>query len=135
MVDVAHGLVVADTDVVIDFLRGGEPGASALRGPLSEDRLRFTAVTAFELRVGTDFLDRRRDIVSLLAGRTLPLDALAAIRGGEVYARLRQAGEEIGIKDSLQAGICLRYELELLTRNIAHFRRVLGLRLAPVDKP
>lgn len=126
----AVGLVAADTDIVIDFLRGREPGASSFRRSLSGDQVRLTAVTAFELRVGTDFLERHGDIVALLGGRTLPLDALGAIRGGEVYARLRQGGEDIGVKDSLQAGICLRYDLPLLTRNVDHFRRVPGLRIA-----
>jgi tRNA(fMet)-specific endonuclease VapC len=35
--------------------------------------------------------------------------------------------------DCLQAGICLRFDLPLATRNHKHFERVAGLRLYDVD--
>ena len=52
------GLVVIDTDLSIDYLRGRAPGAVLVRDLISAGMLRLTAVTGFELRVGTDFLDR-----------------------------------------------------------------------------
>lgn len=72
--DMGNGLVAADTDLVIDFLRGEGPGAAAVRRWLTDGRLRLTALTAFELRVGASFLDVHSGIESLLARRTLPLD-------------------------------------------------------------
>ena len=59
------GLVVVDTDLVIDFLRGKGTGAPLVRELVGSHRLRVTAITAFELRVGTDFLARRDDILRL----------------------------------------------------------------------
>ena len=125
----ADSLVVADTDYVIDFLRGGGPGAPSVRRWLREQRLRLTAVTAFELRLGTDFLARRGAIDLLLGGRTLPLDTRAALLAGEVFAELEAQGRGIGIKDCLQAGVCRRFDLPLATRNSRHYRRIDGLRL------
>lgn len=126
-------LVVADTDLIIDFLRGRGPGARLTRELLVERRLRLTAVTGFELRVGTDFLDRRMQIQQLFRSRTVALDLASALRAGEIAAVLNKAGSAIGFADCLQAGICLRHDLPLATRNRKHFDRVDGLRLVDVE--
>jgi len=127
------GLVVVDTDLLIDFLRGKGPGVGVVRALLVEQRLRLTAVTGFELRMGTDFLARRDDILRLFRSRTVPLDLASALRGGEVAAGLRVSGQVIGFADSLQAGICLRHDLPFATRNRRHFDRIPGLRLTDLD--
>jgi tRNA(fMet)-specific endonuclease VapC len=129
------GRVVADSDLLIDFLRGQGPGVRIVRTLIAEHRLRLTAITGFELRVGTDFLDRRDDIMRMFRSRTLPLDLPSALRAGEVAATLRRRGEPIGFADCLQAGICLRHDLPLATRNRTHFGRVDGLVLADLDSP
>lgn len=126
------GVVVVDTDLVIDFLRGKGPGVPLVRELIAAHRLRVTAITAFELRVGTDFLARRDDILRLLRSRTFPLDSRSALRAGEVAATLRRNGQDIGLADCLQAGICLNFGLPLATRNRKHFQRVDGLRLHQV---
>jgi tRNA(fMet)-specific endonuclease VapC len=126
------GLVVVDTDLVIDFLRGKGPGATLVRELIAGHRLRVTAITAFELRVGADFLARRDDILRLARSRTFPLDSASALRAGDVAASLRGAGQDIGLADCLQAGICLNLDLPLATRNRKHFDRVAGLRLLDV---
>ena len=90
-------------------------------------------MTGFELRVGTDFVTRRDEILRLFRSRTLPLDLASALRGGEVAAALRALGQGIGFADSLQAGICLRHDLPLATRNRKHFDRIPGLPLAEID--
>ncbi len=125
--------VVVDTDLVVDFLRGRGPGAPLVRQLIIDHRLRLTAITAFELRVGTDFLARRDDILRLVHSRTFPLDYSAALRAGEVAATLRAAGQEIGMADCLQAGICLKFDLPFATRNRKHFSRIAGLRLMGIE--
>jgi tRNA(fMet)-specific endonuclease VapC len=57
------------------------------------------------------------------------------LRGGEVAATLRRRGQDIGMADCLQAGICLRHDLPLATRNRRHFERVAGLLLADLGDP
>jgi tRNA(fMet)-specific endonuclease VapC len=125
-------LVVVDTDLIIDFLRGRGPGVELVRELIVGHRLRVTAVTAFELRVGTDFLARRDEVLRLVRSRAFPLDPGSALRAGEVAATLRETGRDIGLADCLQAGICLNFELPLATRNRKHFDRVDGLRLLDV---
>lgn len=125
--------VVVDSDLLIDFLRGNGDGVEIVASLITQRRLRLTAITAFELRVGTDFLSRQADILALVRGRTIPLDAAAALRGGEVAAALSRQGRPIGFADCLQAGVCLRHEIPLATRNRRHFDRVTGLKLFEPD--
>ena len=60
------GLRVVDTDLAIDFLRDRGPGAERVKEWLERDLARFSAMTAFELRLGTDFTKRTERIGRLL---------------------------------------------------------------------
>lgn len=126
-------LLVADTDLIIDFLRGRGAGAPLVREWLQARRLRLTSITAYELGSGLDFDDRQEEILGLLDGRTLHLDVASALAAGRVRRRLKAAGLEIGTPDLLQAGICLRHGLPFATRNRRRFDRVPGLTLVPLE--
>jgi tRNA(fMet)-specific endonuclease VapC len=128
------GRVVVDTDLVIDYLRGKGQGVAVVRHLVRTGRLRLTAVSGFELRVGLDFVGRRDDIMALFRHRTLPLDLHAALNAGKVASQLKAAGTPVGFADYLQAGICLRHGLPFATRNNKHFNRVDGLELADLDE-
>ncbi|MEX0789858.1 MAG: type II toxin-antitoxin system VapC family toxin [Actinomycetota bacterium] len=123
------GLVVVDTDLVIDFLRGAGRGVPLVRKLISDGLFRVTAITAFELRLGADFLPRGTEILRLLKSRTVPFDLPSALRAGEVFSTLRSAGAGVGMADCMLAGTCLRHDLPLATRNTRHFERVEGLQL------
>jgi len=73
------------------------------------------------------------EILRIFRSRTVSLDLLGAIRAGEVASALQARGAGIGLADCLQAGICLRRELPLSTRDRQHFSRIDGLRLFDVD--
>ena len=121
-------MIVADTDVLIDFLRGREPGAEAVGSALETGQLQTTAVSCFELLSGAR-TGREREIVERLLDRipVLALDRDAARRAAEVRRDLDQVGEAIGMADSLIAGIALAHNSRLLTRNRRHFERVASL--------
>lgn len=131
MVDLENQLVVIDTDLAIDFLRGVEPGSGFVLSAFSEGRGRITAVSVFELRAGADFVRKQAHLEPLFAG-VLAFDAMSALLAGEVQLWLDGRGLGIGVKDTMIAGICRRFELPLATRNLRHFERVPGLRLVPV---
>lgn len=125
------GLVVVDTDLLIDFLRGRGDGANLVRHLIVTHRLRLTAVTAFEIRLGSDFVARKDEMMRLFRSRTLPLDVPSALEAGRVHAALERKGSGIGLADAMQAGICLRHGLPFATRNRKHFERVSDLTLHP----
>jgi hypothetical protein len=62
VVVVADERLTADTDLVIDFLRGKRARRRPHRNSLRSGVVRFSAATAFELRLGADFLRRRRQV-------------------------------------------------------------------------
>jgi tRNA(fMet)-specific endonuclease VapC len=121
---------LADTDVLIDFLRGvGD--AERIGIELSTGRLCTTAVTAFELWAGSKNPQQAATVEALLAAVTvLPLDISAARRAGEVRRELERTGMEIGMADSLIAGIALDRGAILITKNRKHYQRVPGLKLS-----
>ncbi len=128
-------MMVADTDVLIDFLSGVDPGASHVALELGRGSLQTTAITRFELLSGARSAKQEAPVRQLLAAvPTLPLDEAAADRAAHVRKSLEQAGSSIGMADSLIAGIVLLHGVPLLTRNRRHFERVAGLRLADLDE-
>lgn len=75
---------------------------------------------------------RQQAVVEILpdALRILPLDADAAAAAADARRRLLERGEDIGMADSLIAGVCLANEGMLLTNNKKHFKRIEGLKLS-----
>lgn len=126
-------MIVADSDVLIDFLTDRGPGAGRVAALLAVGSLATTAVARFELLCGVrDERERRvRDLLAALP--VLPLDGAAADAAARVRRGLRSRGEDVGMADSLIAGIALAAGAELLTRNQRHFSRVPSLRLAELD--
>jgi len=121
-------MIVADTDVLIDALRGREPSAARVRAGLRDGTLVTTSVNAFELLSGARS-PREADAVDRLLGAMtiLPLDATAAGRAASCRRDLEAAGQTIGMGDSLIVGICLSRTTGLLTRNRRHLDRVTDL--------
>jgi len=79
---------------------------------------------------GLDERDRA-DLRRALRGmRVYPLDARSAARAAALWRELEAAGRRIGDRDVLTAAIALSAGLPILARNVEHFRRVPGLRLA-----
>ncbi len=123
-------MIVADTDVLIDYLRGFEPVAGRIALELAHSALSTTAVTSFELHSGAHSPRQRRAVETLLAAMTVvPLGPSEASRAALVHRVLSEKGQQIGMADSLIAGICLERDAILLTRNRRHFERVEGLYL------
>ncbi|MFO7893953.1 MAG: PIN domain-containing protein, partial [Longimicrobiales bacterium] len=60
-------MIVADTDVLIDALRGRDPAAERIHHELGTGALATTAITAFELRSGARRDQERAAVEKLLA--------------------------------------------------------------------
>lgn len=121
-------LVIADTDVVVNFFTDTPPFAQALADLMKEGRLAVTAITVFELYAGVIGGKRLKQIeVFCESVPVFNLDLLAAAYAGKIYTDLKSKGMTIGNQDILIAGICLANGLPLLTRNSAHFAPIKGL--------
>jgi tRNA(fMet)-specific endonuclease VapC len=124
-------MIIADTDVLIDYLADVEPAASRLALELQHPQLHTTAVSRAELLRGARTRRQLDAVTTLLdAIPTLPLDAPAADCAAGIARALDAAGASIGMADALIAGIAVRHGGVLLTRNRRHFSRVAELQLS-----
>lgn len=124
-------MIIADTDVLIDFLRGRGGGAKRVALELETRSFGTTAITAFELRSGARTSKQREGIDTLLEAMTLlsfgPEEARIA---AERRQQLESQGQAIGMADYMIAAVCIANDGVLLTRNRKHFERVEGLKLS-----
>jgi tRNA(fMet)-specific endonuclease VapC len=124
-------MIVADTDVLIDFLAGRDPGAERVAAELERGDLATTVINRFELLAGARGKRQEGAVQELLAALlTLPLEEEAADEAAGIRRSLESSGAGIGMGDSLIAGIVRARHAVLLTRNRSHFDRVPGLELS-----
>jgi tRNA(fMet)-specific endonuclease VapC len=122
-------MIVLDTDILIDFLRGKD-AAVGLLARLEEDgeELATTCVNAAELwRGGAGTARHVQEALDRLL--ELPLDAGSARRFGQVMSALDRAGRPIPEVDGLVAAIALEHGGRIATGNRRHFARVAGVRV------
>ena len=118
-------IVIADTDVIIDFFLGAEPAASVIEELIDKDRLALTSITVFELYAGITGKKRIKQIDNLTSILpVIPLEEKHAEVSAEIYNKMKKAGNLIGNQDILIAGICISLDIPIMTRNIAHFSRI-----------
>jgi tRNA(fMet)-specific endonuclease VapC len=124
-------VIIADTDVLIDFLRGRGGAAKRVAIELETRSFGTTAITAFELRSGAHTSNQRKGIDTLLDAMTLlsfgPEEARIA---ADLRLQLESQGQAIGMADCMIAAVCIANDGVLLTRNRQHFERVEGLTLS-----
>ncbi len=123
-------MILADTDVLIDYLKDVQPIAGKVLEYREADSLGTTVVSCFELLNGARqgrLGDRVRHLVATMP--IISLDQAAATQAALIHQDLEQIGRAIGMADSLIAGIALANDLPLLTRNRKHFEHIQGLRL------
>jgi toxin FitB len=124
--------VLLDTCVLSELRK---PGANAnVRARVEEidaHRLFLSVITLGELTKGVILLTdskRKRDLTSWLlsleqqfVAQILPIDQDVARLWGELTARARTNGVQIGASDGLIAATALRHGLHVMTRNTRHF--------------
>ncbi len=77
-------------------------------------------------------VDRQRFLDEVIATFTpLHINESIAMRSGELEAELELRGEKLDIADILIASTAIEYDLEIVTQNIDHFKRIPGLKIRP----
>lgn len=126
-------MFVLDTNTVAYFFRGEGCVAPRLLATAPRD-IALPAIVAYELRYGIARLPaatrRAEQLETLLAWITiLPFDDRSSRLAADLRAQLERAGPPIGPHDILIAATALAAQATLVTRNVAEFSRVPGLRL------
>ena len=117
-----------DTNSLIDYLKGREPGASAVEKAVKTYNCCVASISVYELLFGVARAQREIGEQALLGMMTvLSLDDAVAKRAASLHAELIRKNQDIGIKDILIAATCLEHSVPILTANERHFSRVPGL--------
>jgi tRNA(fMet)-specific endonuclease VapC len=124
-------MIVADSDVLIDFLRGRGDGARRVAIELETRSFATTAITAFEIRSGARTTRQKKSVDTLLEAMTvLPFGPDEARIAAEIRQQIESEGQPIGMADYMIAAACIAVDGILLTRNRKHFDRIKGLKLS-----
>jgi tRNA(fMet)-specific endonuclease VapC len=125
---------LVDTDILSEFLRGNLKVVENAGKYLEMfDTINFSIISYYEIMNGLLYKDAKRQIKKFEdfaeLNKILPLTISATRLAAEVYADLKKTGQPIGHIDCLIAGIALTNQLQLVTNNTDHFKRVKGLDL------
>jgi predicted nucleic acid-binding protein len=126
---------ILDTDILSEFLRGNLQVIDKVDEHLKEyGFISLSIITYYEILNGLLFKDARKqltrfeDFVGL--NKIIPLTLRMAKTAAIIQADLRKKGTEIGHTDTLIAGIAIISELQLVTNNTDHFKRIKSLEIA-----
>lgn len=126
-------VIVADTDVIIDFFADVSPYAQFIVNIIKKNELAITSVSVFELYAGIIGKKRLKQIEDFVRSVfTFPFNAVEAAIAAKIFTELKAKGRLIGNQDILIAGICIANSLPLLTKNVAHFSIIKDLKLISI---
>ena len=113
---------LADTSVLVDYLRGVEPARVLLRSALKRRQVVFGSVlTRIELSIGMRADERSATDALVKALRWLPVDAAVAGRADQLARRYARSHSGIDAVDYCIAASALENGVQLWTLNIRHF--------------
>jgi predicted nucleic acid-binding protein len=128
-----------DTDILSEFLRGNPKVIANVDEYLKEHGfVNLSIITYYEILNGLLYKDARKQLkkfeefVSL--NKVIPLTQRMAKVAAAIQADLRKKGTVIGHTDTLIAGIAITNDLQLVTNNTNHFKRIKGISLANWSK-
>jgi predicted nucleic acid-binding protein len=120
---------LADTSVLVDYLRGVEPARDLLRSALErEEVVSASVLTRIELSIGMRAAERRATDALVGALRWLTVDARITEQADALARRYAPGHSGIDAVDYCVAASALVHRLELWTLNVRHFPMFDGLR-------
>lgn len=127
--------MILDTSFILDLMEE-DKGAVARYVKLSENNeiVRVCAPTIFELWTGiacssSPEAEKAKVSNALSQFDVIKFDGRCAEKAGEINGSLIRGGRRIDPEDTMIAGTALLENETVLTRNVKHFSRVLGLRV------
>jgi len=127
--------VMLDTDALSEFLRGNASIVHKVDEYLKEyGFISLSIITYYEILNGLLYRDAKKQLKSFEAfaklNRVVPLTMKTVKISASIQSELRKKGTVIGHTDTLIAGIAIASDLQLITNNTNHFKRIKGLDFA-----
>jgi predicted nucleic acid-binding protein len=127
--------MIADTSFLIDIMKSNKEAIKKAENiGKNGSTIAVTSISIFELFVGVALTikqeQERNRINRILGGLSIiSFDEDSAREAGRIYAQKRKSGSIMEPEDSMIAGVCLRRNETIITRNIKHFKDIEGLRI------
>lgn len=123
--------VIADSDFLVDLLRGSKGAVSLTEQMLREGvEVLSTSISVFELWLGALKLGRKGETKKLLDDiDILPLDREASLSSAEILHNLQKRGRAIDYRDLFIAGIARSRDISTIVSRDESFKRIDGLRI------
>jgi len=121
-------VIVIDTSVLIDVLRGNDPAWAALREAAQRAPVAASVLTRVELLAGMRSAERSQVRGLIDRFRWIDVDSSVAQRAGELARSYRRSHPGIDVVDYVIAATSEVAGAELWTRNVKHFPMFEGLR-------
>ena len=126
--------MILDTSFIIDLLKGNRLAVDkVIELENSSKPILATAISVFEIWQGTADIKnegKKQRILDMMGSfGLLVLDFESAKEGGEIHSRLEKKGMQIEPEDSMIAGICIKNNKKIMTRNVKHFNRIKDLEI------
>jgi tRNA(fMet)-specific endonuclease VapC len=123
-----------DTDILSEFLRGNPKVFEKVAEHLKEyGFVSLSIITYYEILNGLLYKDAKRQLLKfedfIQLNKVIPLTLPMAKTAAVIQSELRKKGTEIGHTDTMIAGIAITSELQLITNNTNHFKRIKGLEI------
>ena len=125
---------VLDSSIIIQHVRVGNKQNSFLARSELLFKHHLSVISIYETELGAYRSGRTSDIDTLQKSFiVLPLTKEIAMRAARLDIDLIRQNLQIGVKDTFIAATCLVHKVPLLTVNVRHFDRVVGLQLIDLD--
>jgi tRNA(fMet)-specific endonuclease VapC len=126
---------ILDTDILSEFLRGNIKVIKKVDEHLKEyGFVSLSIITYYEILNGLLYKDARKQMERfeqfVELNKVVPLTIRTVKISANIQAELRKKGIEIGHTDTLIVGVAMASELQLITNNTDHFKRIKGLDFA-----
>ena len=127
--------MILDTSLLIDVMNGLPEAINKIKRLNADREVQFIAAPSiFELWSGIAQSKKsemeKKKVLSVLGTQTiLNLDQKSAEEGGKIDGMLVKNGTQIDSEDCMIAGIAICNGEIIVTRNIAHFSRIKGLKI------
>ena len=127
--------MIADTSLIIDIMKSEAAAVNKIKDLENKGvAVMTTSISIFELFVGVTISikqdQERKKIMRILDGLSIiGFDEDSAKEAGRIFAEKRKAGLTIDPEDAMIAGICVRRNETIITRNRKHFEGIEDLKL------
>lgn len=114
-------VVLIDTDIAIDFLRGEAYAQPLLAGLWKSGQAVLSVLTVYELTAGMREKEKAATLNFIAACPILEVTSEIAIKGGELHLRYRGKGITLSSIDCLIAATALVKGGKVASRNVRHY--------------